>query len=1083
MNYFSFHTHTDISNSVTTLDSVTKTHQFVAKAKELGMTALAFSEHGVIFSWLDKKLQIENAGMKYVHSVEAYITENRVDENGKRVRDNYHCILIARNYEGFLELNKMVSLSTHRDSTHFYFTPRITFEELINTSDNIIITSACCGGLLRANSTLIEKTLDFFSQNRDRVFLELHAHNTEKQREHNRRLLDYADEYDLRIIAGTDAHCLNEDHEKARELLQVAKGINFKDEEEGWYLDFCSCNTLIERFRSQDTLSERQIVESINNTNVIADMVQEFKVDTSFKYPKIYDDALDRVRVRCYEKLVKIGKHKDPVYIQRIKEELEVFKHQDMLNFLLFDVYTKDLATENGIPYGEARGSASGSLVCYLLGITRADSLQYDLNFARFVNMERVSLGDIDTDFCVENRDKLKDIVIQRAKEDFGLDVTEITTFNTVGLKGSIKIVGKGLYTLGEFEEDKMYTPEFLNSITKNIKEKQLEDEIESGSEEDDFDERIVNEGELTRLRKEYPRLMHFVDILDKPIVSFGSHAGGLLVSDRPLAENMGVSELANGRFVSALNMNDVAYLNYVKLDFLGLDNVTVNTQACKHIGIPELHMGDIKEDDIEVWKDIANNSTAIFQWGSKSAKAYIKKLLTDENINKFKEYFEKMGVEFSLLKIVSMANGAIRPSGASYRDKLTNFEPFDHGDEDLNRHLAGTLGFMIFQEDIMSVLREFCGYTGGESDAVRRAISKKKDMHTIVQDVEKRFIEVQTAKGKSLEHCQRVIKPLIQVIIDAGEYGFSLNHSVAYTWIGYCNGWLRHYYALEFLTARLNIMGGGTKEDKDRKLKEYTDYARSKNIRIMPPNFKYSKKEYFFDRDTNCIYKGLGSVKGVGQKVNLDFFHEFTGDNFLDLIYFAMEHKVKKNVMEALIKVGYFRDMGSVKYCLRLYNTVQDWIGKKTLNKGKYSEQQLNILKNFCDKETEKSYSQFRDKDFIAFLAQNFNKEDEYDLKELLEFEIELLGSVSYANDNELDDKFLVLEVGKWRDIEVHNLNSGIPSIYKVYAKQLTATPLKKGDIITISKVNRKNKMFKDEMGEWCNKPNEYNYYMEYTK
>ena len=270
--YTLYHLHSDLSNGVTNIDSVTKYGEYIERAKECGMKAMAFTEHGSVFEWWHKKSAIEAAGMKYIHGIEAYLTLN-IDE---KIRDNYHCVLLAKNYDGFLELNSLVSKSFCRTDNHFYYVPRITFNELFATSDNIIITTACVGGVLGKGDEQVQQYyLDFLERNKHRCFLEVGHHMDEKQVTYNEKLLLLSKSTGVPLIVGTDTHVLNAEHEKGRSILQASKNITF-DGEERWDLKFKTYDELVAAYREQGSLPEAEYMQAIENTNVMADMVEPF---------------------------------------------------------------------------------------------------------------------------------------------------------------------------------------------------------------------------------------------------------------------------------------------------------------------------------------------------------------------------------------------------------------------------------------------------------------------------------------------------------------------------------------------------------------------------------------------------------------------------------------------------------------------------------------------------------------------------------------------------------------------------------------------------------------------------------------
>ena len=381
-NYTIYHLHSRLSNGVTNIDSITDFHDYVDAAKVSGMTAMAFSEHGNIFAWLKKKEAIEAAGMKYIHAIEAYLTE----DIGDKIRDNYHCVLIARNYDGVKELNKLTSISFNRDDGHFYYVPRLTFEELFQTSDNILITTACLGGVLNNGTpSAKEKMLNFLRKNKERCFLEIQHHNCEDQIAYNQTLLNLSRELGIRLIAGTDTHALNDEHMDGRAILQKAKGVRFATEDE-WDLTFKTYEQLIAAYKKQGSLPMDVVKEAIENTNYMASLVEPFTVDYSPKYPKLYADSEKVFKEKINEGVIRRGINKKPnykEYIDRIHYEYDTYKHNGAIDFMLLEEDYKSAMRAKGIKYGYSRGSVSGSVIAYLLGITEVDSVKYNLNFER----------------------------------------------------------------------------------------------------------------------------------------------------------------------------------------------------------------------------------------------------------------------------------------------------------------------------------------------------------------------------------------------------------------------------------------------------------------------------------------------------------------------------------------------------------------------------------------------------------------------------------------------------------------------------------------------------------------------------
>lgn len=883
-NYVIYHLHSDLSNGVTNVDSVTKFGSYVQAAHDCGMKAMAFSEHGSAFEWWHKKCAIEEAGMKYIHAIEAYLTES-LDE---KVRDNYHCVLLARNYDGFLELNRLISASFNRNDNHFYYVPRISFDELFRASDNIIVTTACVGGVFgKGEDGTKEKFLRFMSDNKERCFFEIGHHPDQKQVLYNQYMYRLSSECGIPLIAGTDTHVLNAEHERGRKILQLSKNIVF-DGEEGWDLKFHDYEGLVEMYRRQGSLREPVFMEAIENTNHLADMVEPFELDRGTKYPHIYENPEETFR----EKINK-AKRTHPYVSKRytdeeidpvIEEEFAVYRKTKSIDFMLLQTYLREWERGQGIQCGYGRGSVSGSMIAYILGITNMDSKRFNLNFFRFMNPDRVTNADIDSDYSGVDRDRVKEFILKDKLNLPQIKSSEIITFNTIALKGAIRDVGRAL--------------ELPLSEVSEICNQCADDTVPDN------------------LRKKYRDLFQYVDIVSGTIVSVGTHPSGCLISDLPIEETIGMCSVSTSPYpVSMVNMKELDDLMYVKLDILGLDNIGVINDTCKMLGIERLDPDNVDLDDMDVWKSIRDDTTLIFQWESNSSGQYLKRFMSDRTIEIAKERIPN----FSMIKWMSFGNGLIRPACASFRDSVANGEFYDNGLKELNDFLAPEAGRIAMQETIMQFLVRFCGYSNAESDTVRRGIAKKKGTEKLLPEIERRFIEyTSTHYGVTEERCAEVIKPFIQVILDASAYAFSWNHSDSYSMIGYICGYLRYYHPLEFLTAALNIF-----KDNADKTAAISKYAERHKIRITSPKFGYSKGEYFYSAKDGVIAKGLSSVKYMSEQL-ADELYELSQANtyarFVDLLGdINTKTSCNSRQLDILIKLDFFSDFGNQRELLRI--------------------------------------------------------------------------------------------------------------------------------------------------------------------
>lgn len=1032
--YTILHCHTMLSNATTTIDSVTGFQDYVDKAKECGMSALAISEHGNILEWWHKKCAIEKAGMKYIHAVEAYVTHSLKE----KIRDNYHCLLIAKNYEGFLELNKLISKSFNKHDNHFYYSPRITYNELKNTSDNIIVSTGCLGGILnKADENLYLDFIDWLIQNKSRCFLEIQHHNVDEQIAYNKKLINLSKRFNIPLLATTDTHCLNNIHVKGREILQLAKKIKF-EEESGWDLTFKTYDELCAAFEKQG-ISASVYKVALENTNKIADMVEPFDLDKNTKYPKIYDNPeqtfKDKINQGIREHREVLSQYPKQKVKDIVNEEFKVYKKVGAIDFMLLEVYLREWEKQNGIQCGFGRGSVSGSMIAYLLDVTQMNSLKFNLNFFRFLNPNRVSNADIDTDYSNKDREKIKSFLLKDHMNLDNIQCSEIITFNTIATKGAVKDVARAL------------------NIPLNIAQ-EISNQI--------VDNKIPDE-----LRKKYEKLFEYVDIVNGVVVSVGSHPSGVLVTDKDIASNIGVCSLSTSNYpVSMLNMKELDDLMWVKLDLLGLDNVGVINETCKLIGIDRLNPDNVNLNDEDVWKSIRNDTTLIFQWESESSSNYLKKFMSDETIRKAKRYIS----DFSYIKWFSFGNGLIRPACASYRDEVANGKIVKTGLKELDEFLAPTLGRVTMQEDIMQFLVKFCGYSQADSDNVRRAIAKKKGTEQLLPEIEQRFIEyTYNTFNTPKEKAEQIIKPFIQTILDASSYAFSWNHSDAYSCIGYISGYLRYYYPLEFLTSALNIFF-----DNEEKTQNITNYAHRIGIEIKSPKFAHSKSEYMCDKEQKVIYKGVNSIKNI-QSVAADILYQISQknpDDFLELLYMTEQvkvngKKINKTSMEILIKLGFFDKFGDVNYLLEYYSIFQKYFGKTQVKKQDFG---YSLSNNIIKKETEKTIFIYDSCMMIDEIMQQINIKD-CTLYQKSYYQLKSLGYTDIHINNAGRDVYMVMGIEKNKYgtpfAQLYKPKNGKSQLIKLDKKWYSKYPIEGGEVLRCE-FEHKNKSRKDERGNW---------------
>jgi DNA polymerase III, alpha subunit len=653
-NYVVYHLHTEDS----LLDSCTNYKLYVDKAVELGQKAIAFSEHGNIYNWIEKKMYCDEHNIKYIHGIECYLTET-LDE---KIRDNYHTVLLAKNYDGVKEINNLIELSTRAD--HYYYKPRITFDEFFALSDNIIKISACLASPLnKLRDRVNEPIYDRLCRNYD--YFEIQPHiNSDEQKDYNKFLLELSKKYNTPLIMGTDTHSLNAYKAECRSILQLSKRIEFSNEDT-FDLTYKSYDELVEMCKEQNCFPIEVYLTAIKNTNVMADSIENWELDKKVKYPKSYDNEEYVLKQRIFEmykdKVRRGVITNDKRYIDNIKEELRVFKKINMIGFMLFMSELMCWCKENGIPTSPCRGSVGGSTVAYITDIIDVDPVKWNTVFSRFANEDRVEVGDIDVDIAPDQRK----LVYQHIIDKFGTNKTAyILAMGTISDKGTIDDIGRALGIKWSREHNGGENPYSLANVAK-IKE--------------EYD---IN-AEATK--EKYPELFYYFDGLLGTVVSQSMHPAGIVVSPITLPDNYGVFWGENKEkekvLILSVNMEEVHECGLVKYDILGLKNIQILRECCKFAGIKYPAAHEINWEDEEVWKHITDSPVGIFQFESPFAYELLKQY-QPRKIND-----------------LSLVNASLRPSGTSYRDRLIAREKNKNPSKQIDDLLKENNGFLCIEE------------------------------------------------------------------------------------------------------------------------------------------------------------------------------------------------------------------------------------------------------------------------------------------------------------------------------------------------------------------------------------------------
>lgn len=1049
-----YHCHTEYS----LLDSCTKYQDYIDLAVRDGAKALSISEHGKPMNWTEKWSACKQAGIRYIHSVEVYLTETLDD----KIRDNYHTVLMAKNMDGVRELNALISRSCDKD--HFYYTNRITFDEFLGLSDNIISTSACLASPLNKLPSTHPRYMELA---RKYDFFEIQAHNHPEQIEFNKRLYELAKDLGKPLIAGTDTHSSNQYKAECRSILLTSKHKSYGDED-AFDLTYKTYDELVDMFRVQGALPEDVYLEAINNTNKLYDMTEDIELDTSIKYPILYgsreEDSKkfeETVRKKFEEKLSNgiIPREQENAFKIAIEEEMRVFRKLKMDGFMLSMSELICWCKDNGMAIGTARGSVGGSRVAYVTDIIDLNPETWHTVFSRFCNEDRVEIGDIDID-CVESD---RPAIFKHIIERFGVDKTaRVASFGTMQSKGVIDDVGRALAirwskshtgTVGKpynqleisnrgYNENSNENPWSLHNIAK------IKNEFDSDPE---------------KTKKKYPELFYYYDGLIDTKISQSVHPAGMVISPISLDDNFGVFDKDNENCLMLDMENIHDFTGLAKYDFLILKTVQVIRDTCRYLGVPYPKTHEVNWFDEEVWADMIRSPSGIFQFESPFAF---------ESLKRFNPH--------SIFDM-SIVTACIRPSGASYRDALLSRKVHKNPSEIIDELLKDNLGYLIYQEDTIKFLQQICGLSGSESDNIRRAIGRKQKER--LDKAMPAILEGYCSKSpKPREVAEQEAKEFLQVIEDSASYQFGYNHSIAYCLLGYLCAYYRYYHPIEFITSFLN---NAANEDD---IRSGTSYANRVGIKITMPKWGLSKSEYFFDKERGIIAKGLTSIKYMSAGIADELYRLATSKKytrFVDVL-FDIDKKTTLNTrqLDILIKLDFFSDFGNQRELLRITDMFYTEFKKgqaKKIAKDKVDGTPLeDIVVKYAVGVTKsggaaKSYTLL---DVVSILQEaedaikEMHMDDLSDLLKVRNF-ADAMGYIGYVSGKEEDRrKLYVLDVYplvRKKDnkqfgysVVTKSIGSGKESRFTVLNNIYDVSPIKKGDIIFCNTYEKQGQYFR---------------------
>ncbi|AEV68825.1 DNA polymerase III subunit alpha [Acetivibrio clariflavus] len=1021
-NFVHLHVHTEYS----LLDGANRIKDLIKRTKELGMDSIAITDHGVMYGVVEFYKEAVSSGIKPILGCEVYTAKRtRHDKQGAVDSDPGHLVLLAKNNQGYKNLMKIVSIGF---TEGFYYRPRIDFEVLERYSEGLIALSACLSGdvpkaLLNNDFEKAKEIAQKYSGifGKDNFYLEIQSNGIEEQRYVNSQLIKLSKETGIPLVATNDAHYLRKEDARAHEILlciQTGKSINDEDRMKFPTEDFY--------VKSPEEMEEffKNIPEAISNTVKIAEMCNVELEFGKLHLPKFGvpddKDAYEYLKELCYDGLKRHYGENIEDKIDRLEYELSVIKQMGYVDYFLIVSDFIRYAKDRGIPVGPGRGSAAGSLVAYCLGITNIDPLKYNLLFERFLNPERITMPDIDIDFCYERRQEVIDYVVRKYGED---KVSQIITFGTMAARGAIRDVGRAL-DIPYNEVDviaKMIPMQIGMSIDKAL---EINPELRARYEQDSKVKELID---TARLFEGMPR-------------HASTHAAGVVISKEPITNYVPLNR--NDECITTqFPMGQLEEIGLLKMDFLGLRTLTVIKDAVDLIyenHNVKIDIDRIDMNDSKVFKLIGEGKTAgVFQLESAGMTQFMKELMPTS--------LEDVIAGISLYRpgpmdqIPRYLKNKNNPSEVKYDHPL------------LENILNVTYGCMVYQEQVMQIVRDLGGYSMGRSDLVRRAMAKKKA--SVMEQERKNFIYgIDDEKGNIIvKGCIRngvdeaVANKIFDEMMDFASYAFNKSHAAAYAVVAYQTAWLKCYYPLEFMAALLNSFLGSS----DR-ISQYVYECKTLNIEVLPPDINESQMK--FTVVNGKIRFGLAAVKNVGENAVKSIIEERKArgpfKNFRDFCDRIDTREVNKRCVESLIKCGAFDSMGVYRSKLiAVFEKMLDGIAqtKKRNMEGQMSLFEMSIAGN--EKSIYGESALYEDNDIYPDIK-------EYPNKMLLSMEKEMLGLyISGHPLSEFDEEIKRTVTLYSSDLNIYSNQSEEPYLMDNYKNISDGMNVVVGGIITSKK------------------------------
>lgn len=976
----------------------------------------------------------EKENLKYIHSSEAYWVKNRLEKD----RANCHIILAAKNQEGRKDINYALSIA---NEDGYYYKPRIDLELLFNIpKDNIIVTSACISGWNYEDSEEIWlKIHEYFGDN---FFLEVQYHNTESQKELNKRILRMANKHNIQIICGLDSHYITNESSVKRSQILKYKKISYPYEE-GWYMDYPDTETVIKRFKEQGILSDEDILRAIMNTNIFVSECEEIVFDKKFKIPTVYPGKTYKEKCKIYKDILNKAYAKEKLKSKEkadgIRYEVKQVIESGVVDYFLTSKAIVDEAVNNqgGILTTTSRGSAASFVTNKLLGLTTVDRFNSDVPIypERFLTKERVLAGqmpDIDLNCATQEP------FTKAAKVILG----EHCCYPLMAIE---KLKEKAAWQLYAGVND--VTPEDANKISKYLNDynKALkyadDDEKENIHVEDYIPEEYID---LFKKSNEYQGIT----------INLKTHACGNLIFDKDIRREIGlisaISETTGKRTLCvAVEGGMLDEFGYVKEDFLIVDSVALTAKFFHAIGRDTPSFDELREmirDDKKTWDIYEKGITCCINQCEKEATT-----------NRVKKYKPKNLAELSSFI------AAIRPGFASLLSTFLNRESYTTGEKKIDELLEDTAHFMIYQESIMKVL-SFLKLVMSETYGVIKSISKKKlkgeKKENLLHQLEKSWDE----EFENLNNFSNVW----HVIEDSAAYAFNAPHAYSMGGDSAYQAWFKAHYTPVFYEVAINhYQEKGNKDKIDALVKEAIKFW---GYKLGEYEFGVDNRRVVIDKENKIIYPNLSKLKGFGENVSNTLYELGKEEyfSFTDVITVILEHSINKTVLEKLIRINYFKKYGDVNTLLETFRYYELLHGAKTISKEKAIKNGLpfGLLKKYGN-ETEKQFNKVNSSELLNRIIECIPFK-ELTLKEKLDNQKDVLDIVTYIEPKASKRQYYVAFLDRKKsvvNISLYEIYSGKTREVKMWTSQFDRYPFSEKDILNVNIIEKKNK--KEPNGE----------------